>query len=404
MRSLDLLFVVQRYGTEVAGGAEAACRQVAERLAARGHRVTVATTCARSYVTWDNHYPPGETEEEGVRLHRFPVDHSRDQDLFAELSRRVLTGVGPVPYHLQWTWVDQQGPRCTQLLAYLEDRAERFDVAVFFTYLYWTTWAGAPVAARKTPTVIQTTAHDERPFHLSVFDAPLRAASGFLCLTPEEAALIEGKVGSSRPIGMTGLGVDLDVQGDPGRFRQRAGLGERPYLLYLGRVDPHKGATEMSDWFSKYKERNGGDLALAVVGEEVTRVPDHPDIVACGFVDEATKHDALAGALALILPSYYESFSIVLCEVWAQRRPALVQGRCQVLVGQAQRSGGAIPYTGFGQFEVALDELCTRPDLGHALGRHGRAYVEANYSWESVIDRYESFLWQPLPRPGRRRR
>ncbi len=401
MRSLDLLFVVQRYGADVPGGAEAACREVAERLAARGHRVEVATTCARSYVTWENHYPPGESEIGGVQGHRFPVDHARDAKLFAALSLRVLADEGPVPYHLQEAWVEQQGPRSTRLLDFLAEEAGRFDVAVFFTYLYWTTWFGAPVAARRTPTVIQTTAHDERPFHLPVFDAPLRAADGFLCLTPEEAALLGAKVGRHRPIGMTGLGVDLEVEGVPSRFRGRYGLGDRPYLLFLGRVDPHKGAWELLAHFQAYKERNGGDLALVVVGEEITEVRDHPDIVAAGFVDEETKHDALAGMLALALPSYYESFSMVLCEGWAQRRPALVQGRCQVLVGQAQRSGGAIPYVGFGAFEVAVDALVERPELADQLGRHGRAYVEDRYSWPNVISLYETFLWQRTQGSGR---
>ncbi len=404
MRNLDLLFVVQRYGTEVAGGAEAHCREVAERLAGRGHRVGVATTCARSYVTWENHYPPGETELHGVRVHRFPVDEARDALRFAALSTRVLGRDAPVPFHLQQAWVEQQGPRSAPLLGYLTEQAARFDVAVFFTYLYWTTWAGAPVAARRTPTVIQTTAHDERPFHLPIFDSPMRAVDGFFCSTPEEAALVEAKVGRRRPIAMPGVGVDLAVRGVPDRFCARYGLADRPYLLFLGRVDPHKGASELLAHFSLFKERNGGDLALVVVGEEVTKVPDHPDMVATGFVDEATKHDALAGMLALALPSYYESFSMVLCESWAQRRPALVQGRCQALVGQAHRSGAAIPYVGFGQFEVATAELLGRPELAEALGDRGRAYVEEHYSWDDVIERYERFLWQRMLRPRRARR
>ena len=397
MRGLKVLFVVQRYGTDVAGGAETACRHVAERLATRGHRIEVVTTCAHSYVTWEDHFPPGVTDVNGVRVHRFPVDHPRDPDLFGPLSGRVLGGPGPVPYHLQQAWVEQQGPRSTALLRHLEAEARRFDVAVFFTYLYWTTWAGAPAVARAIPTLIQTTAHDERPFHLPVFDTSLRAADGFLCLTAEEAALLERKVGRHRPIALTGLGVDLDVQGDGSRFRADHGLGDRPYLVYLGRVDPHKGASELLAYFRTYKERNGGDLALVVVGEEVTKVPEHPDVVTVGFVDEATKQDALAGMLALALPSYFESFSIVLCEAWAQRRPALVQGRCDVLVGQAARSRGALAYTGYAEFEVAVDALLERPELADGLGLSGRAYVEEHYSWDNVISLYESFLWQWKP-------
>lgn len=56
---LKLAFVVDRYGADVPGGSERHCREFAERLAGRGHEVTVLTSCARDYVTWANVFPPG---------------------------------------------------------------------------------------------------------------------------------------------------------------------------------------------------------------------------------------------------------------------------------------------------------------------------------------------------------
>ena len=50
---MKLAFVVQRYGADIAGGSEMHCRQLAERLSSR-HDITVLTTCARDYVTWEN--------------------------------------------------------------------------------------------------------------------------------------------------------------------------------------------------------------------------------------------------------------------------------------------------------------------------------------------------------------
>ncbi len=83
---------------------------------------------------------------------------------------------------------------------------------------------------------------------------------------------------------------------------------------------------------------------------------------------------------------------MVLTEAWAQRRPALVQGHCAVLEGQVRRSGGGIPYRGYAEFEAALDGLLADPDLRRALGDAGRRYTEANYRWDTVLDRYERFL------------
>ncbi|MDQ1396729.1 MAG: hypothetical protein QOG64_1988 [Acidimicrobiaceae bacterium] len=386
--------MVQRYGEEVAGGAELACRQFAVRMAARGHDVHVATTCARNYTDWANAFPAGDSEVEGVTLHRLPVVSQRDNELFNALNPRLLAGYKPVPLHLQRSWMRAQGPYTPALAQWLAGEAGRFDVVSFFTYLYWTTWAGLPVAARRTATVLHPCAHDEPPLYLPIFDPLVRVPDGLAMFTEEEAALIRDRFHLDRPEAVTGIGIDVTAVGDAAAFRATAGgaLGDRPYLLYVGRVDPHKGSTELFDFFVTYKARNPGPLALVVVGDPVLPLDAHPDVVPVGFVAEEAKTGAMAGALALVQPSYFESFSLVLCEAWVQGRPALVQGRCAVLDGQVRRSGGGLPYTGFAEFEAAVDRLWGDPGLREAMGQAGRRYVEANYHWDAVLDRYERLL------------
>ena len=197
---------------------------------------------------------------------------------------------------------------------------------------------------------------------------------------------------TTQPSTVLGVGTDTTVRGDGDRFRAAFGLDDRPYLAYVGRYDSGKAADELAAYFAAYKERNGGPLALAVVGQAVQAPPDHPDVVVTGFVDEQTKHDAMAGAVALVQPSYFESFSIVLIEAWVHETPALVQGRCDVLAGQVRRANGGIPYAGYAEFETAVDLLLHDPALRRALGRSGRRHVEATYEWDGILDRYESFL------------
>lgn len=391
---MRLLFVVQRYGREVAGGAEAACREFATRLAGRGHDVEALTTCALSYVDWANHYAPGVEMLDGVKLHRLEVDHPRDDEVFGRLNSGVGWGNKPVPLYLQKEWMNEQGPYVPALAPWLEDHAADFDVVIFFTYLYFTTWAGLPAAAGRAPTVLHPTAHDEPQFQLPLFDTMFRMPRAFAFLTEEEGVLVRRSTNVLRPSRVIGVGVDLGAPAtaDSGAFRRAFNLGDRPYLLFLGRVVPDKGTAELYDWFKCYKERRPGPLALVFMGEPVVPIPEHPDVVVTGFVDEAVRHDALAGALALAQPSYFESFSMVLTEAWAHGRPALVQGRCTVLAGQARRSGGAIPYEGFAEFEAALDMLLDDPSIGAALGAAGRRYVEETYDWDVVLDGYEELL------------
>jgi glycosyltransferase involved in cell wall biosynthesis len=390
---VKVLFVVQRYGREVAGGAELHCREFAERLAGRGHDVHALTSCATSYMDWANVFEPGESVLDGVRVHRLPVSEPRDWRFFGALERRTVWGAKPQPLYLQREWMRRQGPLLPDLAPWLWQRAGEFDVAVFFTYLYFTTWAGLPAAAAHVPTVLHPTAHDEPPLRLSLFDPIFRYPSAFAFSLEEESVLVHRRSPTQRLERVIGIGTDLDVTGDPAALRQALPrLGDRPYILFVGRVDPAKGTSELLDFFAAYKRRNPGPLALVLLGEQLQDLPDHADVFATGFVAEDVKRGAIEGALAFVQPSYFESFAMVLSEAWAQRKPALVNGRCAVLEAQARRSGGGLPYRGFAEFEAALQHLETHPADAARLGAAGRAYVERRYTWDHVMDRYEDFL------------
>lgn len=391
---MKLLFVVQRYGPEVFGGAEVFSRSFATNLAARGHDVDVLTSCAVSYVDWANRYEPGTSAVDGVTIHRLPVDRPRDNDLFNPLNVRVNAGHRPTPLHLQRAWMDLQGPHIPELPGWLEEHGGDYDAAVFYTYLYWSTWAGLPAAARRTTTVLHPTAHDEPPLYLAIYDLLFRIPDAFGYLTPEEGALVRDRFRVRRPNVTTGVGIDLSLAAgaNEASFRSRFALGDVPYLLYVGRLDPHKGTEELWTFFAAYKDRHPGPLKLVFMGQPILPLPDHDDVVVTGFVDEQTKQDGIAGCLALAMPSYFESFSIVLVEAWVHRKPALVQQHCDVLAGQARRSGGALPYGSFGEFEAALELLVEDEPLASRLGAAGRAYAEEHYDWDVVLGRYERFL------------
>jgi glycosyltransferase involved in cell wall biosynthesis len=388
---MRLLYVVQRYGASIAGGAEQHCREMAERMAARGHHVEVATTCAQSYVDWANAYPPGRSELNGVVVHRFEVDRARDNPQFNQLNQRMITGRGPRPLPVQREWMRLQGPHAPALPRWLEETAPRFDVVICFTYLYWTTWAGLRTTAGLVPTVLHPTVHDEPPLALSIFDEVFRTPDAFALSTPEEIELIRRRFRIDPRGDVIGIGVDLE-RADPSAFRTKYPLAGAPYVLYVGRIDEGKGAGELVDFFGAFKDRNPGPLQLVLLGEPVMEIARRDDVTVTGFVDYGVRDSAIAGALALMQPSYFESFSMVLTEAFAQGRPALVQASCDVLAGHAQRSGAAIPYHGFADFEAALEVFVDELHAADAMGAAGRRYVEREYAWDVVLDRYERLL------------
>jgi glycosyltransferase involved in cell wall biosynthesis len=389
---MRLLFVVQRYGEEVAGGAEQHCREFAERLVTRGHDVDVVTTCASSYVDWANVYPPGRSDLNGVHVHRLPTALPRNPHLFNSLNARVLTGKRPRPLELQREWMRMQGPFTPELPQWLIRRSHAYDCVVFITYLYWTAWAGLRAVAGSIPTMLHPTAHDEPPMRLSIFDEVMRLPDALAFLTPEERELVERRFPGAPDGDVIGIGVDLDTDADARTFRDALQLGDAPYLCYVGRVDPAKGASELIDYFCEYKRRHRDDLQLVFVGEPLIELPARDDLRVTGFVDRKVRDDAMSGALAVAHPSYFESFSMVLTEAFAVARPMLVQRDSVVMYGHAQRSNGAIAYRGFGEFEVAVEMLMSDPGMADTLGRNGRAYVERAYQWDTVLSRYEDLI------------
>ncbi|MBO0729559.1 MAG: glycosyltransferase family 4 protein, partial [Acidimicrobiaceae bacterium] len=334
---MRVLFVIQRYGADLSGGAEALCRELATRLARYGDDVEVLTSRARDYLTWADSFPPGDTSDEGVLVHRLGVAAPRDIEKFGPLDGRVAWGRRRTPMFLQEAWMRAQGPGLLGFESWLHDHAPRFDVAVFFTYLYRTTRDGLRATASSVPSVLQATAHDEPHFWLPLFDTVLRQPTMYAFATEEEQTLLQRRT-SGRARGMlTRIGIEPGGEGDAARFRSAFGLDDRPYLLYVGRLDEAKGALELFAYFDAFKRRHHTPLVLVVVGDNPTSMPVPPDVVLTGFVDEQTKNDAYEGCLAVALPSYFESFSMTLAEGWARSRPALVQARCAVTAGQTRR-------------------------------------------------------------------
>ena len=121
-------------------------------------------------------------------------------------------------------------------------------------------------------------------------------------------------------------------------------------------------------------------------------IPEHPAIVHLGRVSEQEKYDALAASLALVMPSFYESLSMVLLEAWAMSRPVVGNAHCDVIRGQMQRSGGGLWYRNGNEFAECVRLLSEDPRLGISLGARGHTYYREHYTWSTIDDKYETML------------
>jgi glycosyltransferase involved in cell wall biosynthesis len=384
---MKLAIVVQRYGADISGGAELHARYVAEHLA-RQAQVVVLTTCAHDYVTWRDHYPAGVDRVNGVPVHRFRVDHQRDVRQFGKWSERVFNYEHSFADELKW--LDAEGPRSTALLTHLRLNRRSYDYVLFFSYRYYHAYHGARAVSDRA--ILVPTAERDEAIGLGISPLLFRGVRALMYNSPEERRLIQTASNNHEVPGVVvGIGSDIPERSDPDRFRQKYGIEGR-FALYVGRIDENKGCKELFAFFLQALPVLPRGLLLVLIGKEILPIPDHPRIRHLGFLDDQDKFDALAAADLLVMPSYYESLSMVALEAWGLGKPVLANGRCEVLRGQCIRSKAGLYYETQAEFVETLKAIVEGRNLNAALGSNGRRFYRQHYAWPVIERKYVEML------------
>jgi glycosyltransferase involved in cell wall biosynthesis len=417
---LKIAFIVQRYGTEILGGSEYHCRLIAERLAPK-HQVEVLTTCAQDYISWKNEYAEGTDRVRGVTVRRFANARTRDIHAFNRHSEWIFNNAHTRDDEHEW--LKQQGPWCPSLLEYLERNHGQYDILIFFTYLYAPTVLGVQVAPHKS--ILVPTAHDEPAIHLDIYKEMFSLPAGVAYNTEVERRFLTTHF-SVRAIEeeTVGCGVDLphsqayprEAPGDENEetasedareqesspsfrphlaergaiFRRRHRL-HGPIALYGGRIDPGKGCEELIEYFSTYV-KEGGDASLVLMGVKLMPLPEDPFIRFAGRLSDEERLLALEAATVVVVPSPYESLSLLALESFAVGTPVLANARSEVLVDHCQKSHAGLFYADRDEFTECLNLLVANRGLRAALGKNGRDYVRRNYRWDVILGKYEKMF------------
>ena len=380
---MKLAVAVQRYGADINGGAELHARYVAERLA-RHAEVEVVTTCARDYVTWKNERPAGIEHVNGVQVRRFPVTHERNPNHFGRLSRRVYDHGHSIADELNW--LESEGPASPALIGYLERASSNLDFVLLFSYRYYHAWHGARRLSSKA--VLVPTAERDPAIGLAIFGPTFRGVRAIMYNSHEERAMIQTATRNHDVPGVVvGVGSEIPARADAERFRAKHNI-RKPFAIYIGRIDENKGCKELFDFFLRYAATFPRGLDLVLIGSPIIPIPQHPRIHHLGFLPDEDKFDGIAASDLLIMPSYFESLSMVALEAWAIGRPVLATGRCDVLKGQCIRSGAGLYYERYEEFAETLYALESYGPLNARLGRNGRDYFAQHYTWPVIERKY----------------
>lgn len=380
-----ILFVCQRYGEEVNGGAEMECRAYAEHLSSI-YDVSVLTTCAVDYMTWDRTYEPGDTIINNVKVIRMKNKVGRESN-WLELYQKICHGEHTLQE--ESTWIDAQGPFCPELVEYIRIHHAEYKAIIFMTYLYYTTVKGMIPELKNA--ILIPTAHDEPVIHLSIFSDVFKRASAYIYNTEEEKKFVENKFSFSKdkPSCTVGYGIEIP-QFKEINIREKYGISN--YILYAGRIAKAKGCPELIQYFTEYKSRNNNDIKLVMIGKSEIEIPKTKDILALGYVDEDTKYSLMKNAKAFVLASARESLSIVVLEALALGTPVLVNSVCDVLRAHCENSNAGLYFNSYTQFEMTLNYMLIHKNEYRIMKENGKNYVKENYQWNNIVIKMDTLI------------
>lgn len=388
MKKKKIAIVNQRYGLEVNGGSEYYTRMIAEHLSPY-YEIEILTTCALDYLTWENFYPVGNMFIKGISVRRFPVKRKRNLTKFRILSR-IVRGLPYRPSFLEEIWLKEQGPYCPDLLHYIKEKEQEYDIFIFVTYLYYPTLKGIELVPEKS--VLIPTAHNEPYIFFHLYKKLFQIAKSIVYLTEEEKTFVNSVFQNEKAMQQViGIGVEIPKELNIEIFREKYQIKEE-YIIYVGRVDIGKNCDKLFEYFIEYKKHVLNNLKLVILGKQDMEIPVHSDIIALGFVEEEDKYNAIAGAKVLVLPSEYESLSIAILEAMALGKPILVNGCCDVLKAHCKRSGAGYYYKDKKEFFEYLDKLCCEEENYQIMCEYAKKYIQENYQWEKVIYAYKEIL------------
>lgn len=378
-----IAFVCPRFSQgSTVGGAETLMKNLAARLVLLGRKVSFLTTCASDHFTWKNELPEGESDADGIKLIRFPVDGGRDISLFLDVQARISRYVKCSEAE-ELAWI-QNSVNSSALCGFLAENGGNYDKIIVGPYLFGLTYNAARLLPEKT--IILPCLHDEGFAHTGIIGDMFKSASDFIFNSVPEKKLAQ-KLYSlpDEKCNVVGMGLEpFDIPDKPGI----PGLKDK-YVIYSGRRESAKGTPMLCDYINVFRKRSGIDIKLVLTGSGPVEAPPElrPHIVDLGFVSEQEKRRAMAGAVAFCHPSVNESLSIVILEAWLAGTPSIVHSQCDVTRYQCATSNGGLWFSTYPEFEEELTLLLQNPGLRNALAGSGREYVLREYSWDMTQKR-----------------
>ena len=175
-----------------------------------------------------------------------------------------------------------------------------------------------------------------------------------------------------------------------------ATLPPRPRVVFTGRLHPQKNLGVLLDSWPAVARSVGASLILVGDGEERDRLASRARELGvadwvhfAGQVDDPAEY--LRAAVAFVLPSVAEGMSNSLLEAMSTALPCLASdiGGNTDLLGQGG-AGLLLPADDPRAWAEAITRVVADADLARKIGAAARRRIEADFSLDVVVDRYQA--------------
>jgi len=386
---MKVAFVIPWYG-DIPGGAESECKTTAENLSRNGIEVEILTTCVKEFKSeWNsNYHKEGISQLNGVVIRRFKV-RQRNTELFDKVNYKLMKNQKVSPQE-ERTFIEEM-INSDDLYRYIENHGSDYDYFLFIPYMFGTTYYGSLIHPEKS--FLIPCLHDESYAYMDIFKNMFQNVAGIVYNAVSESTLANNLFRIKGRQIVLGMGLDTDISFDARRFREKYGISD-DFIVYAGRRESGKNIHLLIDFFCKYKISNKNSLKLVLIGSGEVSIPDKfkNDIIDLGFVSKQDKYDSFAAATLLCQPSINESFSIVIMESWLCITPVLVHSKCTVTKDHCIKGNSGLYFENFEEFEGCINFYLNNPQLRKKMAINGKKYVEENFNWDRIVEKYVRFL------------
>lgn len=412
IQKIKIALVIQRFGREINGGAEVHCQQIAKHLS-KNFQIEVLTSCAKDYRTWEPVYEAKNYSEGEYTIKRFSNERVGTKAQLRNI-RKKITGRLWYQYLFRWLslyeflikafptlavttldneqWLKYQGPYCPSLIDFLETNKDDYGVIIFFTSLYYPSAMGVlrfPEKAILIPMV-----HNEKANYYPIYHKVMNSPTWIFYNTLSEKLFSEKLYGNgNRCNAIVGLGIELPKLPIDHSVLEKFNI-KKPYVLYVGRIEKGKGCKELIEYFLRFNKSNKDACQLVMVGMDLMKMKIVNSIICTGFVSEYDKQQLMQQCEVILIPSKFESLSLVLLEGFYLKKPALVNAKCKVLEEHIEQSRGGFVYRNYSEFAGYLNQFMKNNRIKEEAGLRGKKYVTNNYNWDVVIKKYENSINQ----------